>query len=88
MKYIKLLLSLLFLVSLLMISLLMVMLNPVNVEVDLLGLFLVENGLGIILLITFVLGIIFALFLVFLPSSYLILRNKRLEKQKFLEAKV
>ena len=69
------------LLCILIISLLLVMLNAKNVHLDLFGMFFIEQSLGLLLVLSFVLGVIFALFLTFIPNSILLFKNKHLQKK-------
>lgn len=86
MKLIQSLVSLLSLLMVLMLSLLVVILNPTIVELDIFGLILLHQSVGILVLFSFIFGIVFALSLTIIPSLVLTWRNKRLQKQ--IETKI
>jgi len=81
MKLIQSLLVIASLLLVLIISLLIVMLNPQQVEFDILGLFWLNQSLGLLLLFSFIVGVFFALALTFIPSPFLVWLNKRLQKK-------
>lgn len=81
MHKIKNLLVLITLLLVLLISLLFVLLNTEVVTLDFLGLFFVKQSLGILLIASFVLGVLFCLSLLFIPSMFLDFRNKQLNKK-------
>jgi uncharacterized integral membrane protein len=81
MKMLHSLILLILLLVTLVLSLLLVVINSDLVYLDIFGLFFVKQSLGLIVLFSFVLGVLFTLALTFIPSSVLSWRHKRLAKK-------
>ena len=81
MKILSTIVSLCALLFTMLLSLLLVLLNPEAVSLDFLGLFVVHQSLGLLLLIAFVSGILLCLLGSFIPAWILNYKNQRLRKR-------
>lgn len=63
------------------VSSLLVFLNPENVNFNFLGVFNLEQSVGVFVVCSFALGVLFALMLILLPNVFMSFKHRRLVKK-------